>query len=432
MNFSESVSYLYSLGNEVLAMKLGLETVRVLADALGNPQKIFPAIHIAGTNGKGSTATMVEAILRAAGYRTALYTSPNLVSITERYQVCGNEISEDDFARLATKVRQASEQLVKGGLLEAPPTFFEQATMIAYLYFDEHQVDVAVLEVGMGGRLDATNICRPIVTAITPIGFDHQKYLGDSLSAIAGEKAGIIKANVPVVVSIQPDDARRMISSKAEELNAPLISVADESFVAELDGNFGQYRLHYRDYDALLSLRGRHQAVNAMTAILIAEQLKAIGWKIDKTAVEEGLSKTVWPGRLQLIELPGMSAKLLADGAHNVDGVRALKSFIAEHCPGVPITLIFGSLNDKAVADMAEVIFPTAEKVILTKADNARATEPAEIVEQTKQIRQDAVCTDSLAEALSLAVRLTPANGLILVCGSLYLAGELLKLVKSY
>ncbi len=427
MNFVESISYIYSLGNEVLAMKLGLETVQALASALDNPQRKFPAIHIAGTNGKGSTAAMTEAILRSAGYRVGLYTSPNLISITERYRVDGRDIAEDDFARLATKVRQASEQLVADGLLEAPPTFFEQATMIAYLYFAERQIDVAVLEVGMGGRLDATNICQPLVTAITPIGFDHQQYLGNTLSAIAGEKAGIIKANVPVVVAPQSAEAMQTIANRAIELNAPLISVADESFAAELAGEFGRYRLLYRDYDALLSLRGRHQAVNAMTAIQIVVGLNATGWTIDKAAIEEGLSKTVWPGRLQLIESPKLKSKLLVDGAHNIDGVEALKSFLAEHCRGIPITLIFGSLNDKAVLEMAEIIFPIAEKIILTKADNARSAEPSEIAGQTKQIRQDAVCTGNLAEALSEAVRLTPANGLIVICGSLYLAGELLR-----
>lgn len=430
MNFNEAINYIYSLGNEVLTMKLGLESISILAAKFGNPQNKYPAVHIAGTNGKGSTSAMVEAVLRVAGYRTALYTSPNLVSITERYQVDGREIDQDGFARLATKVRLASEQLVADGLLESPPTFFEQVTMIAYLHFTECQIDVAVLEVGMGGRLDATNICQPIVTAITPVGFDHQKYLGDTLSAIAGEKAGIIKANVPVIVAPQTEEAMQVISAKAEELNAPLISVADASFTAQPDGEFGQYRLRYCDYDVLLSLRGRHQAVNAMTAIEIVEQLKAAGWKIDKAAVEEGLSKTVWPGRLQLIKLPDLPVKLLIDGAHNIDGVRVLKSFLAEHCQAIPLTLIFGSLNDKAVVGMAELIFPIAQTVILTKADNARSAEPAEIAEQAKQIRQDAICTGNLAEAMGEAARLTPVNGLIVVCGSLYLAGELLDYIR--
>ncbi|MDX2042133.1 MAG: folylpolyglutamate synthase/dihydrofolate synthase family protein [Acidobacteriota bacterium] len=424
MNFAESVSYLYSLGNEVLAMKLGLETVQALASALRHPQRKFPAIHIAGTNGKGSTAAMTEAILRVAGLRVGLYTSPNLISITERYRVDGDDIAEDDFARLATIVRQAGETLVAKGLLEAPPTFFEQVTMIGYLHFAERQVDLAVLEVGMGGRLDATNICQPLVTAITPIGFDHQQYLGNTLAAIAGEKAGIIKPNVPVIVAPQADEAMQVIAVRATELNALLIPVADESFSIE-PSESGKYRLRYRDYDALLNLRGRHQAENAMTAILIAKQLRQLGWKIERQAIQTGLSNAVWPGRLQLIESPKLPP-MLVDGAHNPAGAETLRSFLTEHYAAVPLTLIFGAMADKAAIEMAEILFPITQHFILTKADNPRAASPQSIAEQTKKLRPDAVCTHGLAEALVEAERITPANGLIVICGSLYLAGELL------
>lgn len=435
MNFTESVNYIYSLGNEVLAMKLGLETVTSLAAAFSNPQQKFPAIHIAGTNGKGSTAAMTEAILRSAGYRVGLYTSPNLISITERYQVDGKQIFEDDFARLATVVRQAGESLVAQGKLEAVPTFFEQVTMIAYLHFAENKVDLAVLEVGMGGRLDATNICQPLVTAITPIGFDHQQYLGNTLAEIAGEKAGIIKPNVPVVVAPQPAEAMRAIYARAEGLNSPLVSVACEPFTIEPNKS-GRYRLLYRDGSALLNLRGRHQAENAMTAVLIVEQLRQLGWNIEGEAIEDGLSNAFWPGRLQLIESANLLAPVLVDGAHNPAGAETLKHFLAEHYPGVPITLIFGALGDKAVLEMAELLFPMAQHLILTRADNPRAALPESMAEQTKKLRQkknrqDVVCTESLAEslpkALDAAARITPTDGLIVVCGSLYLAGELLK-----
>mgnify|MGYP002784145208 CR=1 FL=1 len=405
-------------------MKLGLETVQALASAVGNPQRTFPAIHIAGTNGKGSTAAMTEAILRAAGFHVGQYTSPHLISITERIRVDGSEIHENDFARLATAVRQSSETLVAEGKLAASPTYFEQVTMIAYLYFAERQVELAVLEVGMGGRLDATNICQPAVTAITPIGFDHQKYLGNTLAAIAGEKAGIIKPNVPVVVAPQPYEAMQTIVARAEELSAPLVSVAGESFYAE--PNAGQYRLRYRTYDVQLNLRGRHQAENAMTAILIAEQLRQLGWKIDQQTIEEGLSKANWPGRLQLIESPKFSVQLLVDGAHNPSGAETLRNFLDEHYAGVPITLIFGAMADKAAIEMAKLLFPIARHVILTQVENLRAASPQSIAEQTITIRQDSICSETLAEALLEAMRITPANGLIVVCGSLYLAGELL------
>lgn len=435
MNFTESVNYIYSLGNEVLAMKLGLETVTALAAVFDNPQQKFPAIHVAGTNGKGSTAAMTEAVLRSAGYRVGLYTSPNLISITERYRVDGREISEDDFARLATIVRRTGELLVAEGRLAAVPTFFEQVTMIAYLHFAESKVDLAVLEVGMGGRLDATNICQPLVTAITPIGFDHQQYLGNTLAEIAGEKAGIIKSNVPIVVALQPDEAMQAISARAEELNSPLVSVADESFTVEPSGS-GRCRLLYDDYDVQLNLRGRHQAENALTALLIVEQLRQLGWKIEKRAIAAGLNSANWLGRLQLIESANLPAPILVDGAHNPAGAETLRNFLAENYAGVPVTLIFGALGDKAVLEMAELLFPIARHLILTKADNSRAVLPESMAEQTKELRQkknrqDVVCTESLADslpkALDAAARVTSTDGLIVVCGSLYLAGELLK-----
>lgn len=406
-------------------MKLGLETVQALASAVGNPQQKFPAVHIAGTNGKGSTAAMTEAILRAAGFRVGLYTSPHLISITERVRVDGSDISETDFARLATLVRQAGETLVAEGKLAASPTFFEQVTTIGYLHFAEHKVDLAVLEVGLGGRLDATNICQPAVTAITPIGFDHQQYLGNTLAAIAGEKAGIIKENVPVIVALQSDEAMQEIAARAKELKAPLISVADESFTIE-PGEAGQYRLRYRNYNVLLNLRGRHQAENGMTAILIAEQLRQLGWKIELRAIEEGVRNANWPGRLQLIESANFPAPILVDGAHNPAGAETLRGFLAENYAGVPITLIFGTMADKPAIEMAELLFPIAQQVILTQAENPRAASPQSIAEQTKTLRQDSVCTGTLAEALLKAANITPADGLIVVCGSLYLAGELL------
>src|SRR5215475_14342484 len=223
MNFEEATEYLYGLGNETLAMKLGLESVRALARGLDDPQRKFPAIHIAGTNGKGSTAAMTASVLRAAGLRAGLYTSPHLVSITERIRVDGDEIAPDEFARLGADVRAAGERLVAENALPAPPTFFEQVTMIAYLYFAERKVDLAVLEVGLGGRLDATNICEPVVTAITRIGFDHQKYLGDTLESIAAEKAGIIKPSVPVVIAPQSVEAMNAIVERCMEMKAPMV-----------------------------------------------------------------------------------------------------------------------------------------------------------------------------------------------------------------
>lgn len=411
-------------------MKFGLETIRTLAGAFDNPQQKFPAVHIAGTNGKGSTAAMTDAILRAAGYRTGLYTSPNLISITERFRVDGHEINEEDFARLATTVRKAVEQLVADGLLGAPPTFFEQMTMIGYLYFAECNVDLAVLEVGMGGRLDATNICQPVVTVITPIGFDHQQYLGNTLAEIAGEKAGIIKPGIPVIVAPQENEAMQAIAARAISLNASLISVSDE-FIAESEAHFGRYRLRFRQYDTLLALRGRHQAMNAMTAIHIAEQLNHAGWKIERAAIEAGLSDTVWPGRLQLIQSPNNSLpSILLDGAHNAAGAQVLREFLDAHCREVSITMIFGVMQDKAPQEMAELLFPAAKKIILTKAKGPRAADPQALALQLAPLHAGLNCTANLTEALNEASGQAVQNELIVICGSLYLVGEALALLS--
>jgi dihydrofolate synthase/folylpolyglutamate synthase len=297
--------------------------------------------------------------------------------------------------------------------------------MIGYLHFAESEVDLAVLEVGLGGRLDATNICQPAVTAITPISLDHQQYLGNTLAEIATEKAGIIKADIPVVVAPQDDIAGQAIAKRAAALNAPLISVP-EGFVAEPGGDFGRYRLRFGQYDALLALRGRHQATNAMTAIHIAEQLNKAGWKIERAAIETGLSNTIWPGRLQLIEAPDFPALLLLDGAHNAAGAGALRNFLSEHCRNIPVTMIFGAMRDKAATEMAEILFPAARKVILAGINNSRAADPRELAQDLALLHDNIVCTGSLQEALAEASRCTGRNELIVVCGSLYLVGETL------
>ncbi len=428
MNFKEATEYLYSLGNETLAMKLGLESVRALARAMDDPQRKFPAVHIAGTNGKGSTAAMTASVLREAGLRAGLYTSPHLVSITERIRIGLDEIAPDEFARLATDVRAAGERLVAENILPAPPTFFEQATMIAYLYFAERRVDLAVLEVGLGGRLDATNICEPVVTAITTIGFDHQKYLGDTLASIAGEKAGIVKPGVPVVIAPQSGEAMKTIVARCEELNAPMIAPSDpfDLEAASAGEDIGRYRFRYRssrdEYALRLGLRGRHQITNATVAIHIAELLQVAGFDIPQSAIIDGLSKAEWPGRLEMVRQSPSQAPLLLDGAHNADGARALRNFLDESFRSTPITIIFGVMADKAIGEMGDILFPTASQVIVTKIASPRAAEPSAIAEAS---RRGVIRIENPRQALDEAVRTTPPDGLIVVCGSLFLVGEI-------
>jgi dihydrofolate synthase / folylpolyglutamate synthase len=428
MTFEEAIKYLYSLGNETLAMKLGLESVRALARALDDPQRKFPAVHIAGTNGKGSTAAMTASVLRAAGLRAGLYTSPHLVSIIERIRIGADEIAPEDFARLAAIVRAAGERLAAENVLPAPPTFFEQMTMIAYLYFAERKVDLAVLEVGLGGRLDATNICEPVVTAITRVGFDHQQYLGDTLESIAGEKAGIVKPGAPVVIAPQSAEAMRAIVARCEAVRAPMI-LTSEPFDIEAasgDENIGRYRFRYRvsndEYVLQLGLRGRHQITNAVVAIHIAEQLRVAGFDIPRAAIIEGLNKAEWPGRLEMLRPTPSQARLLLDGAHNADGARALRDFLDEHFHSTPITILFGAMADKAIGEMSDILFPAANQVIITRVANSRAAEPSAIAEAA---HRDVRRVENAGEALNEALRSTPPDGLIVVCGSLYLVGEI-------
>jgi len=439
MNLEEAIKYLYGLGNEMLAMKLGLAGIGALAESLGAPQRKFPAVHIAGTNGKGSTAAMAASILRKAGLRAGLYTSPHLVSITERIRVDEEEITPDEFARLATDVRAAGERLVAENLLQAPPTFFEQVTMIGFLYFAEREVDLAVLEVGLGGRLDATNICEPVVTAITPVDFDHQQYLGNSLTEIAVEKAGIIKSGVPVVVAPQTGEAMEAIRNRAAEIGAPLIAVS-RSVDAECAGseddlwNAGRFRLRYRSprdqYDAFVNLRGRHQVINAVTAIHIAEELGEEGFPITRKAVLDGLEHIEWPGRLEMAAAGQPARPMLLDGAHNAAGARVLRDFLREHCASRPITLIFGAMADKAITEMAEVIFPLAARIIVTKVNNPRATSPQAIAEIAAALGRDVISIDSVEDALAEALCATLENGLICACGSLFLVGEIKQAIR--
>jgi dihydrofolate synthase / folylpolyglutamate synthase len=428
MTFEEAIKYLYSLGNETLAMKLGLESVRALARALDDPQRKFPAVHIAGTNGKGSTAAMTASVLRAAGLRAGLYISPHLVSITERIRIGADEIAPDDFARLSAVVRAVGERLVAENALPAPPTFFEQMTMIAYLYFAERKVDLAVLEVGLGGRLDATNICEPVVTAITRVGFDHQKYLGDTLKSIAGEKAGIVKTGAPVVIAPQSPEAMNAVAARCEEMNAPMIltSAPFDIEAASGDENIGRYRFRYRtlrdEYSLQLGLRGRHQITNAIVAIHIAEQLRIAGFDIPHATIVEGLNNAEWPGRLEMIRQSPSQAPLLLDGAHNADGALALRDFLDEHFRSTPITVLFGAMADKAISEMSDILFPAANQVIIARVANARAAEPSAIAEAA---HRDVIRMENAGEALNEALRITSPDGLIVVCGSLYLVGEI-------
>ncbi|HEV2881186.1 MAG TPA: Mur ligase family protein [Pyrinomonadaceae bacterium] len=432
MHFDEAVNYLLSLGHETLAIKLGLDNIERLLAALESPERAHPAVQIAGTNGKGSTAAMLDSICRSSGVRAGLYASPHLISITERIRIGGRDITRAEFARLATRVRAASTELktTTGAL----PTFFEQVTAIALVAFREAQVELAILETGLGGRLDATTAARAGVLAITPIALDHQEYLGDTLQAIAAEKAAIIHAGAAaVVVAPQPDAAREVILARCRECHVtPRFATADiRTHGADATGRMClTFDTGVDVYENVhLSLRGRHQATNAAVAIGVAEVLRERGFPITRAAVVEGLETAEHAGRLELI--PGQPS-LLFDGAHNAAGARALRDYLDEFARA-PVTLVFGAMRDKDLDEIAATLFPAADKLILTRPNNPRAAtlDALAALAATRDVNRSPILTESPADALRAAVACTPPEGIICVTGSLYLVGEFKSLLAE-
>jgi len=451
MNYPEAIHYLYERGHELETMNLGLSRIEALTAAAGFPQRQYPAVLIAGTNGKGSTAAMIFAIARAAGLRVGLYTSPHLVELTERIRLADahgtRDISQAEFAHYATAVRQLGERLIAAGTLTSVPSLFEQITLLAFLFFAEQKIDLAVLEVGLGGRLDATNVSAPVVTALTPIDYDHQRHLGYTLPEIAGEKAGILKPGVPVIIAPQRDEVFGVIRARAREIGAPLLAIEHELNAAPLfevtaedvpanDPRFGQCRLHYmhlqKAYDVPLGLRGRYQVTNALTAIHVAEALQQAGFPLTAEHIHAGLAQAEWPGRLEVLSLGAGRAPLLLDGAHNPAGARVLRDFLTEFCWRIPVTLLFGVMNDKPFGEMEEILLPAAKRVIAARVNNPRSAQAGELAERAADLGYQVEEAESVQEALRLASAVTPENGLICACGSLYLVGEIKQVLAGY
>jgi dihydrofolate synthase/folylpolyglutamate synthase len=426
--FDEALRYLLSLGHETLAIKLGLTNTERLLEALGNPQSSFPSVQIAGTNGKGSTAVMLEAMMNAAKVRTGLYTSPHLVNITERIRINNQEISREDFARLTKQVRETAGSLVSEGTLETLPTFFEHLTVIALLAFTEARVQLAILETGLGGRLDATTTAHAETIAITPIALDHQEYLGETLIEIAAEKAAIIRPGVKAIVAPQEREALevilgrcaacavtpRMSTSKVEVLGADDAGRVRATFETEEE----------RYENVRLGLRGRHQLTNAAVAIALAETLRERGFHLPRAAIIQGLERAEHAGRLEFRRVG--TTEMLFDGAHNAAGALALREFLDEFVKA-PITLIFGAMRDKDLIEIAATLFPIARNLILTQPSNPRAATVETLARLVPQGFDSSRITlaPSASEALSAAQMQTHPSGIICVTGSLYLIGEM-------
>jgi dihydrofolate synthase/folylpolyglutamate synthase len=410
MTYPDSVRFLYALGNEVKTAKLGLERIRTLLQALGNPQRQGRIVHVAGTNGKGSTCAMIESALRAGGRRTGLFTSPHLVEPTERIQIAGRPVMREQFTAAFDRVHAAAEDLLSRGAIDLHPTYFETVTAMAFVLFEQLGAEAVVLEVGLGGRLDASNVVEPALAVITPVDYDHEALLGKSLDAIASEKAGILKAGVPAVLAPQRPEAGAALSRRAAELGTPVTRTSSLPIEdLELDPwgcNFRVGRLCIR-----CPLAGEHQAQNAVTAIAALELLG-----VPPEAIERGIAQTVWPGRLERIsERP----EIILDGAHNPAGARALAAYIERFYLGRRrLTLIYGAMRDKAVSEMAGILFPLANEVIVTAPDQPRAVRPetaAGLVEHPN------LCVASgLRDALSRVA----GDAVVFITGSLFLVGE--------
>jgi dihydrofolate synthase/folylpolyglutamate synthase len=399
MNYPDSVQFLYALGNEMKTAKLGLDRIRAVLAALGNPEQAYRVIHVAGTNGKGSTSAMIAAGLRAAGVRTGLFTSPHLVEPTERIQIDGIPVSQAQFSRAFDVVHQAAGTLD----LDAHPSYFETVAAMAFWLFHELKVQTAVIEVGLGGRLDATNIVHPALTVITPIDMDHQIFLGDTIESIAAEKAGILKSGVPAVFARQRPDAQAVLDAKAAELAIPVKRASDfEIRDLEIDARGSRFS------GIECPLAGEHQVDNAVTAALALEALGVSA---------KGIAETSWPGRLEHIS---PNPDILLDGAHNPAGVRALIRYLELFYPDRKRWIIFGAMRDKAVAEMGAILFPLADELILTAADSPRSMPPEELAALAPRGR----AVPNIVEALKLVASEASADDMIVITGSLFLVGE--------
>jgi dihydrofolate synthase/folylpolyglutamate synthase len=434
MNYGAAVRYLLSLGRELAAptqaasAKFDLENITVLAERLGHPERAYPSAHIAGTNGKGSTAAFLESILRQAGFRTGLNTSPHLEKISERIRINGEEIGDEAFAETLTHIHLLIEELLAAGRLRAHPTYFECVTAMAFEYFARQAVDFAVFEVGLGGRLDATNILSPLVAIITRIDFDHENFLGHSLGEIAAEKVGILKPGVPVVLAEQRLEPRELIYARAKELGCSIIEPAQLFHVDRESMHAGRVRARVMEADSgktfeiAPSLPGRFQLQNALNAMAAARLLQNRGLQIPDHAITQGIANTVWPGRLEKLQ---SAPDVYLDGAHNPGAARELAHFLEQNFAGRKIWLVYGALRDKAVDEVAGLLFPRAAQVIFTEARTPRAVSGGQLAEIAGHHAARFSVIPDAERALEYVLAEAAPEDVIFITGSLYLVGQL-------
>lgn len=435
MSYETAVARMYTLGHELAhapSHKFDLAHMRVLLAALDHPEKRFPSVLIAGTNGKGSTAATLASILQASGLRTGLYTSPHLVRINERIRINGSQIGDDDFALFHDLVDHTAERLVEEGELPWHPSFFEMLTAMAFEYFAQNTLDLAVLEVGMGGRLDATNVVEPRVSVITDISLDHQRFLGNTLAEIAREKAGIIRPGGIVVTLPQMPEVNDVLGNTILELNAHAITAVPYVPPLTPPASVGsRYPLQVAGEEILVDspLQGRHQLRNVALAIAAAEELAKQGSPISPKTIEAGIRKTRWAGRFQRLPARDRHPEYVFDVAHNPAGAWALRSALSSYYEGKPLIFIFGAMRDKAINEMAEILFPLAERVIVTRAENPRSATAEEIKEAAIRSSAEIETAPNVSAALHEAAAHAGSQGVVVVTGSIYIVGEAMQVL---
>jgi dihydrofolate synthase / folylpolyglutamate synthase len=440
MNYESAVRYLLSLGRELAAptqasaAKFDLENITVLSERLGCPYHAYASAHIAGTNGKGSTAAFLEAILRDAGFRTGLNTSPHLERINERIRINGEEISDEAFAEVLSRVQETTEELLASGKLRAHPTYFECVTAMAFEYFAQQRVEFGVFEVGLGGRLDSTNILTPVVSIITRIDFDHENFLGHSLREIAGEKAGIIKPSVPVIIAEQRPEAADVIRNRAKELLSPVVDTNEVFRIDKESVEDGRVRAQVTEVasgwsiELSPSLPGRFQLLNALNAVAAARLLQERGFRVPDDSIARGIATTVWPGRIEKIQ---SHPDIYLDGAHNPSAARELTHFVEETLTGKKIFLLYGALRDKAIDEVAGLLFPLAAEVVLTAPATSRAISATQVEEIAAHYANKSTTIADAEKAIEYALSKASPDDVIFITGSLYLVGQLRHYLKQ-
>ncbi len=442
MSYAQAIEGLHALGHELAAStgagagtprrKFDLNQMRVLAAALGSPEQQFPSVLIAGTNGKGSTAAMLASIVQTANHRVGLYTSPHLARVNERIQVDGVPISDDDFARLYFRVDETAARLIAEGRLPQHPSFFETMTAVAFLYFAERKVDLAVLEVGIGGRLDATNIVEPLLSIVTDISLDHMEWLGTTIDAIAREKAGILRPNGTLVTLPQHPEANQALGEVATALNVTGVNAVAYMPASHAAAEAGVWNAAYpitiqgEAVEITPPLAGAHQYRNLALAIAAALELRNHhGYNLTATHIAEGIRNARWPGRLEIFPRTESRCAVLLDVAHNPAGAWSLRSALSSYPAANSRTLLFGCLRDKAFEEMAQILFPIFDRIVLTPVDSPRTAAAEDLLAVAEAVGVEAESAASPLAAFENAVRQTPLDGLLVCAGSVYLIGAI-------